>query len=60
MTQYLTGRPFSTPTCANSKMTDLQYQIAVGTLKFCPTCAEYVAQPGHVCPEVEDADELSA
>ena len=51
--QYLTGRPFSGVT-SNGKMTDLQYQIAVGALRFCPTCAAHVAQP-HTCPEREEA-----
>jgi hypothetical protein len=53
VTQYLNAGPFSGPT-SNGHMTDLQYQIAVGALRFCPTCAAYVTQP-HTCPEIEEA-----
>lgn len=49
MTKYLNPQPFSAPV-SSGRMTDRQYDIAVGNLILCWRCMEYV-KPGHDCPE---------
>jgi hypothetical protein len=48
MTKYLQPGPFSGPT-SNGKLTDLEYQIAVGTLVKCPACDKYFPPDTHAC-----------
>ena len=55
MTKYLNPGPFSGPT-SNGKMSDLEYQIAVGALVWCPRCRDY-QEPDHDCPGDHDVQE---
>lgn len=49
MTEYLKPGPFSVPV-SNGKMSNRDYDIAVGALVWCWRCGEYV-KPGHECHE---------
>lgn len=49
MTKYLNPGPFSGAT-SNGKMSDLEYQIAVGALVWCDRCQGY-RKPEHDCQE---------
>jgi hypothetical protein len=49
MTKYLNPGPFSGAT-SNGKMSDVEYQIAVGALVWCDRCAGY-RKPDHECQE---------
>lgn len=48
MTRYLSGTPFSNGV-SNGKMTDLEYQVAVGALQQCPACGKYFPPDEHAC-----------
>lgn len=53
--KYLKPGPFSGAT-SNGRMTDRQYEIAVGALVLCTECGGYVKYD-HVCPALDPGPE---
>lgn len=53
MTQYLTGKPFSVPTCPSGEMSTEEYFVRVGALVWCPACDKNVSAPHAKCPKAK-------
>lgn len=51
--KYLTPQPFLVPV-STGRMTDREYFIAVGELRFCEFCKEYVPE-SHECMTEQSA-----